>query len=89
MVNYFLTNSEKQLLDDIQSIGYGEIYDVSFKTGEAHGMERIDSCFVTLFRLLKGGTRFDTIIIHDSVPSIGQLEGITDSGKKYLQKVKF
>jgi len=89
VVKYFVSDYEKELVDDIQSIGYGEIYNVVFQTGEPYGMITIDNSFATLLRMLKGGTRFDTIVIHDSVPSIGQLEGKTDSGRRYLQKVKF
>ena len=89
MVNYFLTESEKELLDEIQAIGYGEIYDVSFKVGAPYGMEKIDFSFITLFRLLKSGIKFNVIVIHDNSPSIGQLDGKTNSGYRYLQKVKF
>lgn len=89
MVKFSVTDTEIALVDDIQSIGHGEIYDVAFKTGTPHGEMIIDKSFATLIRMLKNGTKFGTITIHDSLPYIGHLEGKTNSGYRYLQKVKF
>jgi hypothetical protein len=89
MVNYFLSDSEKELMEEIQSIGYGEIYNVAFKTGAPYGQELIDDRFAMLFRLLKSTTKFDIITIRDSAPYIGQRAGTTNSGRKYIQKFKF
>ena len=89
VVKYFVSNSELDLIEDIRMIGYGELYDVTFKSGEPYGMVSVEGEFTTLLKMLKDGTRFDVIVIHDGSPVTGQLEGRTDSGLRYLQKVKF
>lgn len=89
VVKYFVSNSELQLVEEIQMIGYGEIYGISFRAGEPYGTIDVDSSFVIFLKMLKSGTRFDTVIISDSAPAFGKIEGKTNSGHKYIQKVKF
>ncbi len=89
MINFYCTECEYQLIEDILAIGYGEMLDVSIEVGKPYGMLKLDPHTIELIRLLRNGIKFDRVIIHDSSPTIGELSGVTGSGRKYLQKVKF
>ncbi len=89
MNNFYCTEQEYQLVEEILAIGYGELYDVSLDVSPPHGMLRIDPHMIEMLRLLRSGAELERVIIHDSAPSLGELSGVTASGRKYLQKVKF
>ncbi len=89
MINFYCTECEYQLIEEILAVGYGEILDVSIEVGNPYGMLKLDPHVVELIRVLRNGIKFDRVIIHDSSPTIGELSGLTASGRKYLQKVKF
>ena len=89
MIHFYCSENECQLIEDILAIGYGEIYHVSLEVGAPYGMLKVDPHTVELIRLLRNGVKFDRVIIHDSAPSIGELAGVTQGGRRYLQKVKF
>ena len=89
VINFYCSEDEYQLIEDILAIGYGEIYHVSLDVGPPYGMLKVDPHTVEFLRLLRSGVKFDRVIIHDSAPSIGELAGLTQGGRRYLQKVKF
>ena len=89
MINFYCTECEYQLIEEILAIGYGEMLDVSIELGSPYGMLKLDPHMIELIRLLRNGLKFDRVIIHDSSPTIGELSGVTASSRKYLQKVKF
>ena len=89
MIYLYCSEPEHQLIEDIQLVGHGEIYDISFVAGPPHGMVKLDPSMISLLRALRDGEKFNKIIIHDSLPFVGVRVGFTTSGRKFTQKTKF
>ncbi len=89
MVQCVVSEKEAKILEDIEDVGFGEIYDVLADEGL-----RTKRVFTTIeterfFRQLRKIKKFTRVIIHDSMPTLAEYRDQTPNGRECLRKVKF
>jgi hypothetical protein len=89
MVRLALSNFEACLLEDIREIGYGEIFTIEYNTSPPAKVHDIHEEEENLIRILRAQKQFSKIIIHDGLPKLAEINGTTQSGRKFTKKFKF
>lgn len=87
MVRLIVSESEARLIDEIQDIGYGEIFNVQHEQGDKQVEVLVFSEFKSMLVALRKVKLFRRITIHDSVPTIGEYTGINKH--RFRKKIKF
>lgn len=87
MIKYSATEDEISLLDDVDEVGYGEIYNVATKDGPTRTIEITEKQknLLSVLRIVKKANR---LIIHDGEPTMIEYRGATENGRKCLKKMK-
>ena len=92
MVTFQCTPQEVNIIEDIEEVGYGELFDV-VKPNDIHMGIQIEvikhEAFQLLLKELRTQEAFDRIIIHGSLPAYGILAGRTKGGHLCVKKFKF
>ena len=91
MISFNLSAQEVAILDDIDEVGHGELYDLMLIEAdqEKDQIISIDESCGELLKAMRREKRFVKLIIHDGLPRIAEIQGKTKSGRRYLQKLKF
>lgn len=86
-----LTSSERELLDSISQVRYGELVDVEIPNGEAEHKDcPLTSQQMALIEIIRAGIRhFDCIKIHQGEPAMAEVSMTTEHGFRAVQKIKF
>ena len=91
MLSFSITKHEQQIIEDIEEVGYGEIYGI-------HPLDEVEipdipitkhEAFKELISELRKNNRFDRIIIHGSLPAYGVFQTVTEGGRSCVKKFKF
>ena len=90
MIRYSATRHELALVEDIEEIGFGELYNLRYDKDE-QPMRVVEitertKLFLKFMRQLEAANR---LIIHDSEPSLLEYRAITRHGHECLKKMKF
>jgi hypothetical protein len=92
MVTFTCTPQDMALINDIEEVGYGEIYDVKCPNDDRVG-GKIEvtrhEAFKSLLKELRNVKQFDKIIVHGSLPAYGTYKGYTEGGRLCVKKFKF
>lgn len=89
MVSFMLRACEKDILDAIQHLRYGELYDVSVEDyEEASEVVQIHPVFKAFFFELRREKHFDLLKVHDGKPSIAEKNRVI-RGITAVEKFKF
>lgn len=87
MIKLALNNTETELLDTIQRLGYGEIYDLEKNSAPPVRVQEITLAERDLIKLLRQQP-LSKLIIHDSQPKSAE-HPIKINGRRCLQKIRF
>lgn len=89
MLRLAITPYEQGLLDDIEEIGYGELYGV--KSDDKTPSRMIDSSdrYMHFIRELRKLGEFAKVVIHDSEPTLAEFPSTTKNGRHCLKRIKF
>ena len=84
-----ISETERDLLEAIEEVGYGELYDI--RAGEDRPLiERpLSERQMAFIRDLRRKTRFNRLIIHDSEPAMAEIDGETSNRLRCLKKIKY
>jgi len=92
MVTFSCTPQEVDIIEDIEEVGYGELFDV-VKPDDIHKGVTIEvtkhEAFQLLLKELRNQEAFNKVIIHGSLPAYGTFEGHTEGGRLCVKKFKF
>ena len=89
MVKLVISETEKDILAAIEEVGYGEIYEVH-AGGDKPLIERtLTDREMSFIRNLRRKTLFNKLIIHDSEPTMAEIDGETFNRLRCLKKIKF
>lgn len=88
MVSYCASANELELLDDIEEVAYGEIYDVKHTAGEPATTVQVSEKTRNFFKILKDTGHVTKVVIHDGEPTMAEFFGVTPSGLQCLKKMK-
>lgn len=91
MVTLYVTEYERNIIEDIEEIGYGEIFDIHHLFGGPEPSIQIvkHEAFKYLFQALREQGSFNKVIIHGSLPAYGVKEDTTEGGHSCVKKFKF
>lgn len=87
--------TEKEILQDFEDLGYGEIYDIELpKPGNNDTSSQVFDRTVSrkaynFIQLLRHNGSFKRVVVHDEEPISAEAMGITRHKRKCLIKVKF
>jgi len=85
-----LTKEEFELLEDIKSLAYGELYDVEIPEGKPFRNVTLTKQSKSLIETIRSGYRFFNIIqVHLFEPAYAESPGETSSGFRYRKRHKF
>lgn len=92
MVTFMCSPQEMDIINDIEEVGYGELFDVQCPNDD-HVGEKIEvtrhEAFKSLLKELRTKEQFDKIIVHSGLPAYGTLQGRTEGGRLCVKKFKF
>jgi hypothetical protein len=90
VLNYTVTSYERNLIECIEEIGYGEIYAIKRPPKALLQLYEVEISEKTadFLKLVRQGQAFDRVVVHDSEPSIAEYERHS-CGFRCLQKIKF
>lgn len=90
MVDLYLSSPEEAIIEDIQDIGYGELFDVEAASAdEVESVVSAHEAFREFFNVLRSVRKFDKVIIHGSLPAYGVIKTHAPSGRLCVKKYKF
>ena len=89
MISFTLSAHERMLLNEIEEVAYGELFDIHYKDEEIDTSLEVSLKCKSFIQTLRKRKRITRIIIHDCEPVIAEIECNTTSGLKCLQKIKF
>ena len=92
MVTFSCTPQEIDIVNDIEEVGYGEIYDVRCPNDDDVGGKvevTRHEAFKSLLKELRTVKKFDKIIVHGGLPAYGTFEDRTEGGHLCVKKFKF
>jgi hypothetical protein len=89
MLRYSVSANEMELLGDIEDVAFGEIFSVSLETQKPTRVIDVSEKAVTMIKLLRRGAICTRLVIHDSEPSMAEIEAKAPSGRRCLKKIKF
>lgn len=85
-----ITRPEADLLDDIASLGFGEIYEVELISGQPTIDRVLTSQQDALVKLIRTGmVSFPLIKVHQGLPTYAETIGVTPHGWKCKKLHKF
>jgi len=89
VIPYAATKNERSILDDIEDIGHGELYDIEYSDQQPEKVVQVSQKILKLFRILKNIKRASKLVIHDGEPSILEYSTTTENGRRCLKRIKF
>jgi hypothetical protein len=89
MLPYAVTENERSILEDIDEIGHGELYDLRHVDQLPEKLIDVSKKFVRFFRILKSIKQASKLIIHNGEPSVLEYRTTTTSGRRCLKRIKF
>jgi hypothetical protein len=90
MIQLVVSEQEAGLLEDIQEIGYGELYDIALPPLSGRKVTRTASRKAqALLKTLRRGVAFEKVVIHDSQPTAAEYRTQTEHGRSCLKKLRF
>jgi hypothetical protein len=89
MVTFFATENEISLIEDIEEVGYGELYNLDHTSQPATQQVEITYKTQTFLKALRIIQKVSRLIVHDSEPALLEYRGVTEHGRRCLKKMKF
>lgn len=92
VLNLPVSYIEKQVLEAIEEIGYGELYDIQRDPAgyrNARFPVEISPKTANFIRFIRQGLGPCKVIVHDSEPTAAEYEDKTKSGIRCLKKIRF
>jgi hypothetical protein len=89
MLRLAVSNYEQDLLNDIQEVGYGELYQVVKDDALPVKMVDISERSLHFIRELRRLEEFEKVTIHDSEPTIAEFTALTENHRSCLKRIKF
>ena len=90
MIQLYLSVIERTIVEDIQEIGYGELYQIELdESASAPHAAILPEKFLAFFKELRSLKAFETVIIHDSQPQYAIFKAVTENGRSCLKRIKF
>jgi hypothetical protein len=89
VITYAATENERSILEDIDEIGHGELYDLEHVDQQPQKVVQIPQKIVKFFKTLKSIKRASKLIIHDGEPSVLEYRTKTENGRRCLKRIKF
>lgn len=89
MVTFFATENEVSLIEDIEEVGYGELYNLDHTSQPATQQVEITYKTQTFLKALRIIQQVSKLIVHDSEPALLEYRGRTEHGRRCLKKMKF
>ena len=89
MLRLSVNRGEIALLDDIEEVGFGELYRVRSKQGPPTQIIQLSERSASFIKALRELGNFTKVVIHEGEPSLAELDGFTSNGTACLKKIKF
>jgi hypothetical protein len=89
MLPYAVTENERSILEDIDEIGHGELYDLAHLEQQPGKVVQISQKVAEFLRTLKSIKRASRLTIHDSEPCVLEYRTTTANGRRCLKRIKF
>jgi hypothetical protein len=89
VITYAATENERSILDDIEEVGYGELYDIEHSDQQPEKVVQVSQKILKFFRTLKSIKQVSKLIIFDGEPSILEVRTKTENGRRCLKRIKF
>jgi hypothetical protein len=80
---------ELEILEDIEDVGYGELYDV--RAGETRPIKvvSVSERAQNFIKALRREKHFPLVVIHDSEPATAEYPSKTPNGRACKRKIRF
>lgn len=88
MINFALSASEIDLLETVEDIGFGEIYNIHKKGDQPIKVEEVSEQKYHLILGLRHNGVYHKVVIHDGEPTIGEYRTVINN-RDCLVKNKF
>jgi len=90
MLTLLLSQEDQALLEDIEELIYGELFNIERSNGkDGFRHKEVTDRTAVFFKALTKYERFDRVIIHDCEPVGAEMTITTASGRKALRKLRF
>lgn len=90
MISYPATKHEVMLVEDIEEVGFGELYNIRYDKNERPTqMIEVSEKTRLFLKFIRNLGEANRLIVHDSEPSILEYRTKTKNGNKCLKKMKF
>jgi hypothetical protein len=89
MITFLANDDEASLVEDIEEVGYGELYNLIYAPRPATISIEITQKtkdFLASLRIIGSANR---LVVHDSEPALLEYRGITGHGRRCMKKMKF
>ena len=89
MLRLSVNRGEMALLDDIEEVGFGELYQVCAGQDPPTRVIQLSERSANFIKALRALGNFKKVVIHEGEPSLAELDGHTSNGTACLKKIKF
>jgi hypothetical protein len=89
MLQYLVSRAESDLLEEIQALGYGEVYDLTPPRGKPEFPVRITEKTVGFLKFLRYAKTPFKLVVHDGEPTGAEFEARLETGHRCLKKIRF
>jgi hypothetical protein len=89
MLNLAVTDEERKLIEDIQELRFGEIYEISLERGQVSAVIPLSEKQKQLLQALRQGRRIEKLTVHEGEPTAAEIKDKTKYGRDCLRKVRF
>jgi len=90
MVVLAVNAAEKELIRELDRLGHGDLLDIEHQgTTYAEDRVQVHESVYDMILALRQRTRFDRLVITDGLPRFAEIHGEMQSGRRYVQKLKF
>ena len=89
MLRLSVTDAEVALLEDLEEVGFGELFNVFHEEGPKSRLVDVSDREVAFLKTLRKIKGFERVVVHDSEPASAEWQITTLNGRKALKKHKF
>jgi hypothetical protein len=89
MLNLAVTDEERKLIEDIQELRFGEIYEISLERKQMSAVMPLSEKQKQLLQALRQGRRIEKLTVHEGEPTAAEIKDKTKHGRDCLRKVRF
>jgi len=89
MLKFTVSEQEAILLQDIENVAFGEVFDVENCDAKPTRVLTVDDKAFNFIKNLRSIGTFAKVTVHDGLPSGAEYMSKTPSGLKCLRKIRF